>query len=376
MRIVFDTSANAVLISRKDPAGNGPAMPAVGGTPMLTDRTSTILNLLVDEYVQTATPVASDGIARSPTLRVSPATVRSAMSRLTEEGYISRPHVSAGGVPSDLGYRHYVETLHKWPALPGQMRRRVDRWLDGAEPDAAGWARRCAVALSQMTANLAIVTEPRSSSPRLKRLQLVSLHETVALLVIVLDGMRLLKRMLSLEVAASQQQLDQIAERLNRSFAGLNFPQIHTVSPELDSLEHNVLQTALEMMEESEGSETPEHHVEGLSRLLNQPEFAAGERARLLVQMIEERVMLQRIVSATREEDPRVTIGGENRDESLRPFGVIVCRYGRPDGVGGAICVVGPTRMSYQLGIAGIRYLAEFMSRMVQSLESGRQGVC
>ena len=75
---------------------------------MLTDRASTILNLLVDEYVQTATPVASDGIARSPALRVSPATVRSTMSHLTEEGYISRPHVSAGGVPSDLGYRHYV----------------------------------------------------------------------------------------------------------------------------------------------------------------------------------------------------------------------------------------------------------------------------
>lgn len=343
---------------------------------MLTDRASTILNLLVDEYVQTATPVASDGIARSPALRVSPATVRSAMSQLTEEGYISRPHVSAGGVPSDLGYRHYVETLHKWPALPGQMRRRVDRWLDDAEPDAAGWARRCAMALSQMTANLAIVTEPRSASPRLKRLQLVFLHETIALLVIVLDEMRLLKRMLSLEKATSQQDLDRVSERLNRSFTGLNRPQIGATGQDLDPMERRVLQAALEMMEESQDSEIPEHYVEGLSRLLNQPEFAAGERARLLVQMIEERVMLQRIVSATRESDPLVTIGAENRDESLRPFGVIVCRYGRPDGVGGAICVVGPTRMSYQLGIAGIRYLAEFMNRMVHTLERGDDSIC
>ena len=186
---------------------------------MLSHRTSTILNLLVDEYVQTATPVASDGIARSPALRVSPATVRSAMSQLTEEGYISRPHVSAGGIPSDLGYRHYVESLGRPPELPGSLRKRVDLWLGQAEPDAGVWARRCAAALSQLTANLAIVTEPRSSSPRLKRLQLVFLQDSVALLVIVLGETRLLKRLLPLEYPASQQQLDQAAARLNESAA-------------------------------------------------------------------------------------------------------------------------------------------------------------
>ncbi len=348
-------------------------MSALGAQPMLTNRASTILNLLIDEYVQTATPVASDEIARSPALRVSPATVRSAMSQLTEEGYISRPHVSAGGVPSDLGYRHYVESLDRWPELPGRLRRRVDVWLGEIEPDAAGWARRCATVLSQMTANLAIVTEPRSTAPRLRRLHLVFLQETVALLVIVLDEMRLLKRMLTLSEPATQQQLDQVAERLNCSFAGLSRRQIKSISLALDSLEQKVLGTSLEIMKESEEADLPDHHVEGLSRLMNQPEFAAGERARLLVQMIEERVMLERIIAATSESDPRVTIGAENPEESLRPFGVIVCRYGRPGGVGGAICVVGPTRMSYQVGIAGIRHLTAFMNRMVQTLEASEE---
>ena len=190
-------------------------MPAMGAMPMLSNRASTILNLLVDEYMQTATPVASDGIARSPALRVSPATVRSAMSQLTEEGYISRPHVSAGGIPSDLGYRHFVESLGEPPELPGRLRRRVDRWLGKSEPDAGVWARRCAAALSQLTANLAIVTEPRSASPRLKRLQLVFLQESVALLVIVLGETRLLKRLLPLEDPVNQQRLDRAAGRLN-----------------------------------------------------------------------------------------------------------------------------------------------------------------
>ena len=339
---------------------------------MLSQRTSTILNLLIDEYVETATPVASDGIARSPALRVSPATVRSAMSQLTEAGYISRPHVSAGGVPSDMGYRHYVESIGQPPELSGSVRRRVDRFLNDAEPDAGVWARRCAVALSQLTANLTIVTEPRSASPRLKRLQLVFLQDSLALLVIVLGETRVLKRLLQLDDSVSQQKLDLATGRLNDSLAGLNRQQIQTRKVELDTLEDQVRHDSVDMMFEAERSDQPEHHVEGLSRLLNQPEFAAAERARLLVQMVEERVLLERTVSVARGDSPKVFIGAENREESLHPFGVIVCRYGRPDGVGGAICVVGPTRMGYSTAIAGARHMAAQMSQMVQALEASK----
>ncbi len=345
-------------------------MPATGAMQMLTHRASTILNLLVNEYVQTATPVASDGIARSPALRVSPATVRSAMSQLTEAGYISRPHVSAGGIPSDLGYRHYVESLGDPPELPGRAKRRVDRWLDQAEPDAGGWARRCAAALSQLTANLAIVTEPRSASPRLKHLQLVFLQDSVALLVIVLGETRLLKRLLPMEDPVTQQRLDLAANCLNEALAGLNRQQIQARQLELDSLEQRVRRNSLEMMLEAEQSDLPEHHVEGLSRLLSQPEFAAAERTRMLVQMVEERVLLERIVSAARESARMVYIGVENREESLYPFGVIVCRYGQSGGVNGVICVVGPTRMGYATAIAGTLHLAAFMNQMVQTLET------
>lgn len=338
---------------------------------MLSNRTSTILNLLVDEYVQTAVPVASDGIARSPRLRVSPATVRSTMSRLTEAGYISRPHISAGGVPSDLGYRHYVETLGEQPSLPVRIRQRMDRWLGDAEPDVEVWTRQCAAALSRLTANLAIVTQPRSSSPRLKRLQLVFLHESVALLVLVLGEARLLKRLLSLHDPVSQERLDRATEHLNEAMAGRSRQQIQVQGFELDSLEQRVRQDSLDLMLEAEQGDLPEHSVEGLSRLLNQPEFAAGERARQLVRTVEERVLLERIIAAAQDSDPKVFIGSEIPEESLHDFGVIVCRYGRPDGVGGAICVVGPTRMGYATAIGGTTYMADLMSRMVQRLEAG-----
>ena len=338
---------------------------------MLSNRTSTILNLLVDEYVQTAAPVASDGIARSPRLRVSPATVRSAMSRLTEGGYISRPHISAGGVPSDLGYRHYVESLDEQPSLPANVRRRMDQWLGNAEPDVEMWTRQCAAALSRLTANLAIVSQPRASSPRLKRLQLVFLHESVALLVLVLGETRLLKRLLSLRDPVTQERLDRAAEHLNGVMAGLSRQQIQGQGIEMDTLERRVRQDSLNLMLEAEREDLPEHSMEGLSRLLNQPEFAAGERARQLVQTVEERVLLERIVAAAQTPDPKVFIGSENSDESLHDFGVIVCRYGRNDGVGGAICVLGPTRMGYATAIAGTTYMAHLMTRMMHKLEAG-----
>ena len=132
------------------------------------------------------------------------------------------------------------------------LRLRVDRWLGQAEPDAEVWTRRCAAALSRLTANLAIVTQPRSPSPRLKRLQLVFLQECVALLVIVLGETRLLKRLLPLADPVNQQRLDLAAERLNGSLAGLNRQQILARTPEPEALERRVRQDSLELMREAE----------------------------------------------------------------------------------------------------------------------------
>ena len=337
---------------------------------VLSKRASTVLNLLVNEYVQTATPVASEDIARKPALKVSPATVRSTMSQLTEEGYISRPHISAGGVPSDRGYRHHVESLPEAPSLPIRLRQQIDHALLATEADVESWTIRCANLLSRLTANLAIVTEPRGPSPRLKRIQLVVLQEFTALLVLVLDEARLLKRLLPLESPADQPRLDLAALRLNESLAGLDRAQMQARQLEMDALEERVKQDSMDLMGESERDATPAHHVEGLGRLLSQPEFAAGERARELVRMVEERVLLERAVSAAGLADPVVYIGAENREESLLHLGVIICNYGEPDGVGGTVCVVGPKRMSYGTAIAGARHLASFMDQRVSGLKN------
>lgn len=340
---------------------------------MLTDRAATVLNILVNEYVQTAIPVASEDIARKPALRVSPATIRSTMSQLTDGGYISRPHISAGGIPSDLGYRHYVESLSSTATLPGRLRKQIDQHLAQTTPDVGSWSQRCAAILSGLTANLAIVTAPRAPSPRLKRIQLVFLQEFTALLVIVLEEARLLKRLLPLPEPVDQTKLDRAASRLNEFLVGRDLSEIRSTSRadmmELNALEERVKDDSVGLMLTAENADASEYYTEGLGQLLNQPEFSNGDLARQLVQMVEERVILEQVIAAAADcDDLAVFIGAENQEESLHDFGVIICHYGVPGQLGGAICVVGPKRMGYGEAIGGARHLSSFMSQMVLGL--------
>ena len=188
---------------------------------MLSERAGTILNILVAEYIHSAVPVASEEIARRSSTKVSPATVRNAMSHLTDEGYISRPHVSAGAIPSDLGYRHYVQSLDEPPELPVVVQQKIQRDFSQAEPDLEAWSRQCATVLSDLTASLAVVTVPWARSPRVKHIQLVFLEEFLALLVVVLQETRLLRRLLAVAQPLTQEILDQSATRLNDLFCDL-----------------------------------------------------------------------------------------------------------------------------------------------------------
>ena len=193
--------------------------------------------------------------------------------------------------------------------------------------------------------------------------------------MLVLEEARLLRRLLPFEKRVDQVQLDLAASRLNESLGGLNRSQMQSNQLELNSLEEQVKKGSVSLMREAETANTQEHYTDGLRLLLNQPEFSKGELARELVQLVEERVLLERVLSVTTEaettENPVVFIGSENQDEFLSPFGVIVCQYGVPHGVSGTVCVIGPKRMGYVAAIGGVRHLSAFMSQMVQGFQSG-----
>jgi len=333
---------------------------------MLSDPAATVLNVLVDEYLQSATPVASDGIALSIGKKIRFATVRNSMARLTEDGYISRPHVSSGGVPSDLGYRYYVESLPDMASLPTELQETVDRDLIQTEPGIGAWSKLCPASLSGVMENLVIATAPRAQVPGLKRIQLVFLRESTALLVLVLEEARLIIKILRFRDSVNQDQLDQAASRLNRSFIGLNWSQMQSNHSDLNPLEEQIKADSISLTPAVETSDDQEHYTDGVRFLMSQPEFSKGELIRSLGQLVEEKALLERVLNgAKKSASPAVFIGFENRDEFLNLFLVIICQYGVPQRANSTICVIGPKRMGYATALGGVLHLPALMGQMV-----------
>jgi heat-inducible transcriptional repressor len=341
---------------------------------MLSERAGTVLNILVTKYIDTASPVASDDIARLSPVRVSSATIRNTMSQLTEGGYILRPHISAGAVPLHRGYRHYVESLKEPPELPFGLQQQIHQQFYQADPDVEVWSRRCATVLSRIAMNLAIVTVPWARAPRLRGVQLVYLEEFLALLIVVLEEARLLRRLLTLDEPANQDLLTQAANKLNEYFSGADYWQLEAGYTGLTSLEERVRSETMGMLKEAESAGPSEYYVDGLRWLLNQPEFSGASSAKELVEMVEEKVLLDSVLSKMpmpEASDVAVYIGDENSEEPLRPFGVILCQYGDAQKATGTICVLGPTRMGYAQAISGVNFLSSLMNQLMADLHGG-----
>jgi heat-inducible transcriptional repressor len=166
-------------------------------------RKNDVLKIIVSEYIATATPVASESILRHHSLGVSPATIRNDMASLEEEGFITRPYTSSGGVPLDKGYRFYVETLSRHEDLPDNEQKRIKNMLDTSIDEYDRFLKTAASALAQLVGNAAIITFPRSAQSKFKHLELLKMHDYVAMLVLILSNAILRRQTLSFEETVS-----------------------------------------------------------------------------------------------------------------------------------------------------------------------------
>jgi heat-inducible transcriptional repressor len=333
---------------------------------MLTQRKTDLLKTLVGEYIGTASPVASETVARKHSLGVSPATVRNEMADLEEQGYITRPHHSAGAVPSDKGYRFYVENLSQVEELPQEFQYTIRYQFTKAERDIEGWARLAATALAQLINNAALVTYPRGPESRLVRINLVHIQESLAFLILVLQEVKLRKQLLPLSEPLTSDDLQMVANRLSDSLSGLSRREILNKPVDVSPFERTVTDMILDIMEAEDLALYSDHYVEGLRQLLSQPEFSEGEKAREIVQVLEDKE-LPKVVLAEAPEwgHMKVIIGGENRVTFLHPLSMVVCQYGLPGGGMGSISALGPTRMEYSRTIAGVRFISSLMTELI-----------
>ena len=338
----------------------------------LNARRQALLEIIVSDYIETAVPVASQQLARRYELRMSPATIRNDMAELEEMGFIARPHTSAGGVPSDPGYRFYVDRATLNPRLPRRFQERVRAAIELDEADPAAWAQSAARVLAGAVQNLAIATTIRPTLARVKQVQLVHLHDHDALLVIVMPEALVRQRLVHFDVPIDQEMLTLAANRINRDIEGKSAVEIRALRDNgvlSDPISEAVAAETIRVLSDAERDETHERYTTGFNHMLNQPEFQPSRSAQEAAEVIDDDALSRAMAAPAEPSEVRVVIGEENQDERLRPFSVVYAAYGAAGGDLGVIGALGPTRMDYARAISTVRYLAAFLSELLQALE-------
>lgn len=342
---------------------------------MLTERQSRILEFVISEYVETATPVASQFIRRKYKLGASAATIRNEMAELEAQGYLRQPHTSSGRVPTNMGFRFYVEGLMREEELPWEAQQTIRHQFHQVERGQEAWMHLAASLLARLAENAAVVTAPRRDACRIKHLELVSLHDYTLLLVLVLDEGRLEQQMLPLEEARSQDKLTEMAGRLNRLLVGLSAGEVASKEVDLDPLERRVIDAVAAIMRSVDEGGIEEAYLEGLRHVLGQPEFASSERTLGLLELLDEHNLSRAIpLRALAQEGVTVIIGADNprlaqAGDAMRACSVVVGAYGTPEMASGALAVLGPVRMRYPRAISTVRYLSDVMSELLSEYQ-------
>ena len=335
---------------------------------MLSPRTEAILKFIVSQYITTVVPVASQNIMNESELGVSSATIRNEMVRLEHEGYITRPHPSAGSIPSDRGYRYYVESLSNI-RLPLGEQRLISHLFHQVEEQLEEWLRLAATLMAQLVQNLAIVTMPKTASCRFKYLELVALQDSLALIVLILQGARLRQQLITFDQIMSQPELSAIANKLNTEYSSLTRAQILSQDIELSPTEKQVAESLLKTMHDEDELNYEEPYLDGLHFMLNQPEFAKSRPVLALMELVEQRKLVRTILPPEQPgQRVQVVIGKENKAEAIRDYSVVISHYGPPEEAIGTVGVIGPIRMPYARTISTVDYLSSVLSELVTEL--------
>jgi heat-inducible transcriptional repressor len=334
----------------------------------LTPRQQLILALVIREYIATAQPVGSKTI-QGYGLEVSSATIRNDMVALEERGYLIQPHTSAGRMPSELGYRYFVERLMRESHLPVTEQRTIRHQFHQVGVDREQWMRLGASVLARTAQSAAVVTSLRTEQSRLKHLELISLRDTLVMLIVVLEGGIVQQQMLSLDEAMNQDTLGQISNRINDLCVGGSLTRVRSCIRQLGALEQQILEVVAGVMKRVDDQAGLHLYRDGLLNILDQPEFTVQKSARNVVHLFEDRTLLENLLTEMLEVGGvQVIIGGEGRWNELSECSLVVSPYGVSGEATGALGVMGPMRMPYSRAISTVRYVAGLLSDLFRDL--------
>lgn len=345
---------------------------------ILNDRKIKILEAIINDYVATAEPIGSRTIAKKYNLGISSATIRNEMSDLEELGLIVQPHTSAGRVPSDKGYRLYVDRLMRSRELTGDEAQALKELVDRNVEHIDYLMKQTAKVLSMLTNYTTVVTEPKGREVHVKHIQLVPVDEHSVVCVLVTDTKVIKNHVLRCRNVPDFEQLNRISLMFNMLMEKYDIASVS--EEELDemlesfgpfkSIAGGIARAVIKtVMEEQE----VQFYASGVNNILEFPEFNDVEKAKGFLQAFEQKEMLITLLGQNPSDKIQIVIGGENKPEGLKDCSIVRANYKYGSSTG-TIGVIGPTRMNYSQTVSVLNAIVKNINNVLKALEDGDEG--
>jgi heat-inducible transcriptional repressor len=340
-------------------------------------RAQAILRAVIEEYVATATPVGSQALVERYGLAVSSATVRNILSELEANGLLTHPHTSAGRIPTDAGYRFFVESIVDAVPLPAVEQLMIRHQFGQVEFASEHWFRLAATTLASVTRAAGLATPAKPRDAHIRRIDIVAINDRMASLILVLREGSIKQALITLDGdrAIDQPTLNAVAALLNDRLVDLTSQRAASrlatlrADDRVESIARRVGERIVQIVKDYDAEAIEEVFSDGLLNVMEAPEFAQSEKLRRVFSALENRAYLGELIGDVAGAGRiRVYIGHENRPIEMQDVSLVLAPYGRPGRALGVVGVLGPTRMSYSQAIGTVRFVSGLMNELVDHL--------
>lgn len=342
-------------------------------TEELNEREKSILRSIVQQFILTASPVGSRLISKNYDIGVSPATVRNIMSDLEESGFINHPHTSAGRVPTDKGYRCYVDSLMDIKKLTEKEKKIINKSFDAETDVAEDLLKISSRLISSITKQVACVTYPKLDRGVLQKIQLVSLSTTRILVVVSIKSGFVKTITLEFKIEIKTEQIESVERLLNERLGGLTFNEIRSTFKErfsdVSESDKPIIRIFLDSADKIfvESKSDDRVFVTGTTNIIQQPEFDDPQKFQGIVELIEDKDIIIHIMERKHEnlhDELLITIGNEIENQKFKEYSLVTKEYKYGE-TSGTLGIIGPKRMEYSKVVAIVDYVATMLSDLL-----------
>jgi heat-inducible transcriptional repressor len=335
---------------------------------VLDERSKKILHAVIQLYICSPGPVGSRAITKKFPIGLSPATIRNIMSDLEDMGFLRQPHTSAGRVPTDSGYRYYVDGLTAGSTdVDAELAAELTRKLELIGTDANSFLDNTSRMLSELSHYIGISVSPNIHQSTLRKMELVPYRKNQIAVMLITDEALIRNKIISLDQDISREDLNRLAGYVNERFGGHTFEEIRRIIAEEMSEDRilcdNLISEAMSICRDAFSASGSDVFISGLSEVLTLPDFCDISRIRGLLRTIEDKNIILSLLNKISDTDgPQVFIGSENPLDELKEFSFVAAPYCEGKRPIGAIAIIGPTRMNYSQAITLVDMTAKFIT--------------